>query len=129
MTEEDNSTDLSLYRRLGGYDVIASIVDDMFSLLQADPRFARFAMGRSMDSHKRARQLIVDQMCALSGGPCFYIGRDMKTSHMGLKITNAEWNANLELTRQALEKNGIRRQEQADFLSIFEGYKADIVEA
>lgn len=109
--------------------MIASIVDDMFSLLQADPRFARFAMGRSMDSHKRARQLIVDQMCALSGGPCFYIGRDMKTSHMGLKITNAEWNANLELTRQALEKNGIRRQEQADFLSIFEGYKADIVEA
>jgi hemoglobin len=109
--------------------VIASIVDDMFSLLQGDPRFARFAMGRSIDSHKRARQLIVDQLCALSGGPCFYIGRDMKTSHMGLKITDSEWNANLQLTKQALEKNGIGSQEQADFLSMFERYKADIVEA
>jgi hemoglobin len=109
--------------------VIASIVDDMFSLLQADSRFARFAMGRSMDSHKRARQLIGDQLCALSGGPCFYIGRDMKTSHAGLKITHLEWNANLELTRQALEKNGISHQDQAEFLLIFERFNADIVEA
>ncbi len=68
MTAEDRSADLSLYRRLGLYDVFASVVDDMFSLLQADPRFVRFATGRSVDSHKRARQLIVDQLCALSGG-------------------------------------------------------------
>lgn len=109
--------------------MIASIVDDMFSLLQADPRFVRFATGRSMDSHKRARQLIVDQLCALSGGPCFYIGRDMKTSHTGLGITDSEWNANLDITRQALEKNGIRGPEQTEFLSMFERHKADIVEA
>ena len=129
MNAADDWTNVSLYRRLGGYDAIASIVDEMFSLLQADPRFARFAMGRSLDSHKRARQLLVDQLCALSGGPCFYIGRDMKTSHMGLKITDSEWNANLELTRQALEKIGIGRTEQAEFLSMFDRYKADIVEA
>lgn len=128
MSAANTSTDISLYSRLGGYDVIASIVDDMLSLLQADPRFARFAMGRSIDSQKRAGQLIVDQLCALSGGPCFYIGRDMKTSHAGLRITGLEWDANLALTRQALEKNGIGRQEQAEFLSIFERFKADIVE-
>jgi hemoglobin len=89
MSAGDRWTDLSLYKRVGGYDVIASIVDDMFSLLQADRRFVRSGRGRSMDSHKRARQLIVDQLCALSGGPCFYIGRDMKTSHTGLKITDS----------------------------------------
>jgi hypothetical protein len=48
---------------------------------------------------------------------------------MGLKITDSEWNANLQLTKQALEKNGIGSQEQAEFLSMFEQYKADIVEA
>lgn len=109
--------------------MIASIVDAMFSLLQADSRFIRFATGRSIDSHKRAWQLIVDQLCALSGGPCFYIGRDMKTSHTGLRITDSEWNANLELTRQAIEKNGIRGQEEAELLSMFERYRADVVEA
>jgi hemoglobin len=95
MNARDHLTEVSLYRRLGGYDVIASIIDDMFLLLQADPRFTRFGTGRSMDSLKRARQLIVDQICALSGGPCVYIGRDMKTSHTGLNITNSEWNAQI----------------------------------
>jgi hemoglobin len=39
---------LSLYARLGGYDVIAAIVDDLFALLRADARFSRFAIGRTI---------------------------------------------------------------------------------
>src|SRR5215831_17438031 len=70
----------SLYQRLGKYDVIAGIVDDFLSHIRSDPQFSRFT-GRSQDSLKRARQLFVDQLCALSGGPCIYIGRDMKTAH------------------------------------------------
>jgi hemoglobin len=80
----------SLYQRLGGYDVIAAVVDELFALLRADPRFSRFGMGRSIDSHQRSRQLLVDQICQLAGGPCFYIGRDMKTCHAGLGITDRE---------------------------------------
>jgi hemoglobin len=52
----------------------------------------------------------------------------MKTSHAGLRITQSEWDANLELTRQALQINGIESREQAEFLSLFELYKTDIVE-
>jgi hemoglobin len=118
----------SLYRRLGGYDAIAAIVDEIFALLRADPRFSRFGAGRSIDSHKRSRQLLVDQICSLSGGPCYYIGRDMKTSHAGLGITESEWTANLELTKQVLESKGVGSREQAEFLSLFERYKNDIVE-
>ena len=70
----------SLYQRIGGYDVIAAVIDDLFAILHSDPAFARFFGGRSNDSVVRSRQLLVDQMCALSGGPCNYIGRDMKTS-------------------------------------------------
>jgi hemoglobin len=47
-----------------------------------------------MDSHHRARHLLVDQMCNLAGGFCFYTGRGMKTSHVGLGITEAEWDSN-----------------------------------
>ena len=36
-----NSGDLSLYKRLGGYDVIASIIDNLFALMRADARFSR----------------------------------------------------------------------------------------
>jgi hemoglobin len=129
MNLRNQTTEPSLYKRLGGYDVIAAIVDDLFGLLRADARFSRFGMGRGIDSHKRAQQLIVDQICSLSGGPCYYAGRDMKTSHAGLGITESEWEANLALTRVALKKNHIVDREQAGFLSLFERYKSDIVEA
>jgi hemoglobin len=52
----------------------------------------------------------------------------MKTSHAGLGITESEWTANLELTKQVLESKGVGSREQAEFLSLFERYKNDIVE-
>ena len=118
----------SLYQRLGGYDVIAAVVDDLFQMLRSDPRFSRFAMGRSIDSHQRARQLLVDQLCQLAGGPCFYIGRDMKTSHGGLGITLEEWEINLDYTRQALRKHGIRQREADEVIALFDQYRSEIVE-
>lgn len=121
-------TTLSLYRRLGGYDVIAAIIDDMFAALRADPAFARFGSGRSTDSHLRTRQLLVDQMCELAGGPCHYIGRDMLTSHEGLAISGAEWDANMKHADAALIKNGVAEAERAEFLALFERYRGDIVE-
>jgi hemoglobin len=128
MAVRNEVSEPSLYGRLGGYDAIAAIVDEIFALLRADPRFSRFGTGRSIDSHKRSRQLLVDQICSLSGGPCYYIGRDMKTSHAGIGITESEWTANLELTKQVLESKGVSSREQAEFLSLFERYKNDIVE-
>jgi hemoglobin len=118
----------SLYHRLGGYDVIAAIVDDLFSRLRADPEFARFASGRSLDSQQRSRQLLVDQLCALTGGPCIYIGRDMKTSHAGLGISEGEWHANLKHTSAALDKFNVPEKEQQEFLDIFLRYKQEVVE-
>jgi hemoglobin len=50
-----------LYQRIGGYDVIAAVIDDLFAILHADPAFARFFGGRSEDSVIRGRQLLVDQ--------------------------------------------------------------------
>ena len=61
----------SLYQRLGGYDGIAAIIETLFGLMREDQRFARFGTGRSTESKKRAQQLTVEQICALSGGPCY----------------------------------------------------------
>ena len=126
MTEK--ATNSSLYQRLGGYDVIAGFVDDTYQMLRNDPRFKRFTT-RSLDSQKRARQLLVDQICHLAGGPCLYIGRDMKTSHAGLGITVVEWEMSLEYTRQALQRHKIGRREADEVIALFERYRADIVES
>ena len=97
------ATNSSLYQRLGGYDVIAAFVDDTYQMLRNDARFARFA-ARSVDSQQRGRQLLVDQIYHLAGGPCYYTGRDMKTSHAGLHITETEWEISLDYTRTGSQK-------------------------
>jgi hemoglobin len=53
----------------------------------------------------------------------------MKTSHAGLGITESEWNANLELTRKALQNKHIGVREQAEFLALFARYQSEIIEA
>ena len=129
MEIRDQSTESSLYQRIGGYDVIAKVVDDFFALMRADARFSRFGMGRGTDSRKRAQQLTVELICALAGGPCYYTGRSMRDSHAGLNITGPEWEASIELTRQALRRNRVASAEDAEFVSLLERYRNDIVEA
>ena len=118
----------TLYKRLGGYDVIASIVDDFLEGLGKDPAFARFGTGRGLQSKMRARQLIVDQICNLSGGPCFYIGRDMEPAHRGLAITDQEWEASGKIMGGVLAKHKIGEKEQQELGALIEGLRKDIVD-
>lgn len=119
----------TLYKRLGGYDVIAAIVDDFLEGLGKDPAFARFGTGRGVESKVRARQLIVDQICNLSGGPCFYIGRDMKPAHKGLAITDQEWEASGKIMGAVLAKHKIGEKEQQELGALIEELRKDIVDA
>jgi hemoglobin len=128
MNVDDHTRETPLYTRIGGYDVIAAIIDDMFALMRADGRFARFGAGRSLDSRRRAQQLTIDLICSVSGGPCYYIGRDMRTSHAGLQITQSEWETSIELTRRALLNHSVGLQEQSDFLALLEHYRDDVVD-
>ena len=118
----------TLYSRIGGYDAIASVVDDFLNQLQADEAFKRFGQGRSVNSLVRARQLIVDQICNLTGGPCVYIGRDMKPSHDGLQITSAEWESSNQKLVKALQKFKVGDADRAEFMAVIEKLRADIVE-
>ena len=128
MNVDNHTPATSLYKRIGGYDVIAAVVDDLFALMRRDSRFARFGAGRSLDSRRRAQQLTVDLICSASGGPCYYMGRDMRTSHAGLQITESEWEASLEMTRKALQNHSVGLQEQSEFLALFEQFRKDIVD-
>ena len=60
----------SLYKRLGGYDALAAVTDDFITRLATDKTLGRFFVGASDNSKMRIRQLVVDQLCAATGGPC-----------------------------------------------------------
>ena len=118
----------SLYQRIGGYDALAAVVDDFVGRLVTDKQFERFFVGHSDDSKKRIRQHILDQFCAATGGPCLYLGRDMKTSHAGLGITSAEWDAAAKHLIASLDKFKVPEKEKGEVLAFVGSLKKDIVE-
>ena len=118
----------SLYERVGGYNALAAVVDDFIGRLVADKRFEKFFVGHSVDSTKRIRQHILDQFCAATGGPCIYTGRDMKTSHAGLGITEADWDAAAKHLVASLDKFKVPEKEKGELLTFVTRLKKDIVE-
>ena len=120
--------DKSLYDRLGGYNALALVVDDFIVRLVTDKQFEKFFVGHSTDSKKQIRQHILDQFCAATGGPCVYTGRDMKMSHSGLGITNAEWDAAAKHLVASLDKYKVPEKEKSEVLAFVTTLKKDIVE-
>jgi hemoglobin len=118
----------SLYQRLGGYDALAAVVDDFVVRLVTDKQFEKFFAGHADDSKKKIRQHILDQFCAATGGPCVYTGRTMKTSHAGLGITNAQWDAAAKHLVASLDKFNVPEKEKGEVLAFVTSLKKDIVE-
>lgn len=118
----------SLYARLGGYDAIAAVVDDFVGRLVADKKLTKFFVGHSEDSLHRIRMHVIDQLCAAAGGPCLYVGRDMKTSHHGLGITGDDWDAAANHLVESLDKFKVPKAEKDELLAIVSSLKKDIVD-
>lgn len=118
----------TLYKRLGGYDALAAVTDDFIGRLAGDPQLSKFFVGHSTNSLGQIRQLIVDQLCAATGGPCVYIGRDMKTTHAGLGISDSDWNASVAHLVATLDKFKVPQREKDEVLAVVSTLKADIVE-
>jgi hemoglobin len=116
----------SLYQRLGGKEAITAVVDDFVANVAADSRInGRFAT----TDLRRLKRLLVEQICEGTGGPCTYTGRDMKTTHAGMGITDAEFDALVEDLVRSLDKFKIPAAEKQELLGILRPMKADIVEA
>ena len=115
----------SLYERLGGKPAITAVVDQFVSNVAADERInGRFATTDipGLKGH------LVDQICNATGGPCTYRGRDMVTTHQGMKITNNDFNALVQDLVAALDKFNVPAQEKNELLALLGPMKKEIVE-
>jgi hemoglobin len=128
VTLADGANDPSLYPRLGGYDAIAAATDDLLARLQGDPRIKDFWKGASADNRRKARQLIVDYMVEAAGGPAFYVGRDMKKAHAGMRISDVDWTIFMEHSAATLAHFEVPPREREDVLGFFSSLKGDVVE-
>ena len=82
----------TLYKALGEKPGLVRLMDDFMPRLVADPRTQPF-FGPA-DQH-RVKEQLVAQFCQLSGGPCDYQGKDMKTAHMNQRALVAATAATL----------------------------------
>jgi hemoglobin len=123
-----SDTAKTLYGRLGGYDGIAALADDLLPRLQRDPELGRFWAHRGDDGVKREKQLLIDFLCASAGGPVYYRGRDMATCHRGMRISESDWNRFLAHAGETLAKLGIAPTEQREIVTFVSTLKKEIVE-
>lgn len=119
----------SLYERLGGYDGITGFVDDLLPRLQTDSQLARFWQNRGNDGIAREKQLLIDYLCTSAGGPMYYTGRNMKTSHQGMKISESDWSTFLQHAGATMEALQVPEQECDEVVAFVLSLKNDIVEA
>ena len=114
----------SLYDRLGGKDAITAVVDDFVGNVAADKRINGFFAKADVPRLKRN---LVDQICQATGGPCTYTGKDMKTAHKGMGITDADFNALVEDLNKSLDKFKVPAKEQGELLGALGSLKPQIV--
>ena len=117
----------SLYKRLGGREGIATVVGDFTTNMAADPRVNERFKGMKAPELEKFKSNLADQICEATGGPCSYLGKDMKATHQGMKITEAEWNATVENLVKALDKNNVDAKAKQELLAALGPMKKDIV--
>ena len=115
----------SLYERLGGTSAITAVIDQFVANVAKDTRInGRFAT----TDIARLKKHLVDQVCMATGGPCAYTGRDMKTTHAGMRITTADFNALVQDLADALDAFTVPEMDKQELLGILGPLKKDIVE-
>ncbi len=118
----------SLYSRLGGYDIITFIAKDFHSRLRSDSQLGRFWAYRGTDGLERELKLLVDFICEKAGGSIFYTGRDMPTTHIGMKINESDWVIFMEHLKDTLNKFKVHKKEKVETIQFVESLKSSMVE-
>jgi len=118
-----DATSTLLYDRIGGYDAISNFSGGLIDGFYSDPIFNRFTEGAIPPASviERDKQLTTEYLCNITGGPCYYIGKDMLTTHKDLAITQGEWSALLQhATRLADHLDGVKDADKKEFLKLFD---------
>ena len=107
---------------------VAAVTDALMVKIRNDDRLRRFYDHRGADGVAREQQLLVDFLCASSGGPMVYTGRDMTTVHRGMRLDDEDWRRATDHLTVTLEAFDVPEQENGEVLAFTEGLKPMIVE-
>ena len=114
----------ALYRELGGSDGITKVVDAFLAKVDNDLRINLFF---EKTDHKDLRNLVIEQFCEATGGPCKYSGRSMEEAHSGMNLTDADFAAFVEDLVATLDELKVPKSSQDKLLALLAPMKPQIV--
>ncbi|MFN0137378.1 MAG: group I truncated hemoglobin [Phycisphaerae bacterium] len=132
--KSDSGAEKSLYDRLGGESAITAVVDDFVASGAANPKVNFTRKGTKMEwqatpeNVAHMKKMLVQFICAATGGPQKYAGKDMKKLHTGMKISNAEFDALAADLVASLKKLSVPQKEIDELVAIVGTTRKDIVE-
>src|SRR5436189_5291189 len=118
----------SLYRRLGGREGIAGVVDGFVVNALADPRIGPAFKSLPAAKVGPLKSNIADFICENTGGPCSYGGRTMKDSHRGLGLEKADFDACNAALAKALDSKNVAAADKEQVMKLVASLMNDIVE-
>ncbi len=114
----------TLYAKLGGDAGVTSIIQGTLAYTLKDARIAHTFENSNVE---RVEGLLIEQVCALTGGPCEYTGQTMERSHRGLGLTTLHFNALVENMQKAMNDNRVPYRTQNQLLALLAPMHDDVV--
>ncbi|MDB5874811.1 MAG: putative globin [Ramlibacter sp.] len=114
----------SLYQRLGGVERIAAIIEDAIDRHAVNPTLSPRFRGKDLPQLK---QLGTQFFCAGTGGPQKYEGRDLRSAHAGMNISEEELVATMDDVVAALNAHGAGPAEVSEVVGILYSLKGDVL--
>ena len=116
--------DDKLFRALGGEAGITRVVDAALAEIHGDLRINIFFEKTDMAD---LRRLLIEQICAATGGPCTYSGRSMEEAHSGLNLTDADFDAFVEDLVHAMNSTKVPADLQKQLLALLGPMRPEVV--
>src|SRR5262245_6252763 len=126
-SESTSTPSPSLYRRLGGREGIAVIVDAFVTNATADPRIGPAFKALPAAKVGPLKSNIADFICENTGGPCSYLGRPMKEAHKGLGLTKEDVDACNAALAKALDSSNVAAADKEQVMKLVQSLMPDIV--
>ena len=119
------SAEQSLYERIGGESKARAIVEDIWHNHSINPIVKdRFAGSDPVYVKKRVFEIFA---AATGATDVKYGGKDMKSAHAGMNISEMEFNAVVDDVLKACASNGLDQHQQNEILAILWSVRKDIV--
>ena len=126
-TTSDAPATPSLYKRLGGREGIAGVVDAFVTNALADPRIGPAFKALPAAKVGPLKSNIADFICDQTGGPCSYIGRPMKEAHKGMGLAKEDFDACNAALAKALDSAKVAPTDKEQVMKLVQSLMPEIV--